>query len=195
MSSRSAPVFVFASALRAAANLVWGTVKSTGVLLWRTGALWPTGYAVYGLVLRLGWGFDPFRGGIWSGLFIAGGVISVALFLIIAALNAVSQPAKAFEEGFTNPVWERRRKPSPSERRAEKPREEYRYTEYRNAPNGSRKPQKRIHAEISRPREKAKVYMSGLEDRLIYEYSDRFEVYIVRDNGKLLERIEFKDIA
>ena len=199
MSSRSAPVFVFASALRLAANAIWGAIKSAGILAWRTGALWPAGYALYGLILYLGWGFEPFAGGIWSGIFIAGGVVCILLFLIKAALNTVSEPKRAFGEGFTNPVWEKRKKTesAPSrERRIGKPEEnEYRYTEYRNYKNGSRNAEKSVSTKTYKPREKAKVYMSALEDRLIYEYSDRFEVYVVEDNGKRLERIEFKDIA
>lgn len=199
MSSRSAPVFVFASALRMAVNVVWGVIKSAWILAWRTGALWPAGYALYGLILYLGWGFEPFAGGVWSGIFIAGGVVCIMLFLIKAALNTVSEPKRAFGEGFKNPVWEKRKKTvsAPSrERRIGKPEEnEYRYTEYRNYNNGSRNAEKPVSTKFYKPREKAKVYMSALEDRLIYEYPDRFEVYVVEDNDKLLERIEFKDIA
>lgn len=199
MSGRSAPVFVFASALRMAANVVWGAIKSAGILAWRTGALWPVGYAVYGSILYLGWGFDPFGGGVWSGIFIAGGVVCMLLFLIQAALNTVSEPKRAFGEGFTNPVWEKRKKTVPATSRPRKREnaedDEYRYTEYRNLKSGNRNAEKPVANKTYKPREKAKVYMSALEDRLIYEYSDRFEVYVVEDNGKLLERIEFKDIA
>ena len=34
--------------------------------------------------------------------------------------------------------------------------------------------------------------MSALEDRLIYDYPDRFEIYVVEGNSKRLERTEYK---
>ena len=40
--------------------------------------------------------------------------------------------------------------------------------------------------------EKPKIYMSSLEEKLIYDYPDRFEVYSVEGEFKRLERTEYK---
>ena len=39
---------------------------------------------------------------------------------------------------------------------------------------------------------KPKIYMSSIEDRLIYDYPDRFEVYIIEGETKRLDRTEYK---
>ena len=113
--------------------------------------------------------------------------------------NFVSHPVEAAKEGYENPVWEKRapaENPSRRRRFTEEQRRDKPYSEYRNVKNGSPYAEKTPKASaVKTARERPKVYMSGLEDRLIYEYSDRFEVYIVDDDAKTLERIEFKDIA
>lgn len=200
MSSRSAPAFVLGSALRWISEAAIGLIKTVGVLMWRTGAVWVAGYAVYGAVLYAIWGFDPFSGGgVWTGMFWTGGALCAMLFIVTAAKNFVSHPVEAAKEGYENPVWEKRapaENPSRRRRFTEEQRRDKPYSEYRNVKNGSPYVKKVSKAPAGKTaRERPKVYMSGLEDRLIYEYSDRFEVYIVDDDVKTLERIEFKDIA
>ena len=100
----SAIAEISGSAVRYAVNGIKGVLKSVAILLWRTGTLWSVGYALYTAALFIA-GYDPFKGS-FSGIFIAGGAVTVILNIAIAISNTAERPFVSAAIGYRHPVWE-----------------------------------------------------------------------------------------
>lgn len=243
----SAIAEISGSAVRYAVNGIKGVLKSVAILLWRTGTLWSVGYALYTAALFIA-GYDPFKGS-FSGIFIAGGAVTVILNIAIAISNTAERPFVSAAIGYRHPVWEsnahrrqvyrevlathsspdtdivngrgiikktygnttyidyarpeKKRTSSLREKTSDKTVKSYKKDTSGNRKTaiGNRNENKTKNTSGNRDRDrivnspyktKPKIYMSSIEDRLIYDYPDRFEVYIIEGETKRLDRTEYK---
>ena len=233
MARPSALAEISGSAVRYAVNGIKGAIKSAWILLWRTGTLWSLGYALYAAALTAS-GFNPFEGSL-SGIFIAGGAVTLILNAAVALTNLTENPVTGASVGYRHPIWEndahrkeiyRETAAAKDERKQEKtgrrtlsvkqcsecgyyidcvraekkkhapvprsPRRNPDTSVVKNKDTGYRKSEYGYRNDVYTKYAKPKIYMSALEDRLIYDYPDRFEIYVVEGNSKRLERTEYK---
>lgn len=83
--------------------------------------LWiPLIYAIIGIILYYGFGFNPFDFSIYSSLYLSGAVACVVCCMVISIRNIIIRPAKSIYDGFRHPLWEKNR-----EKNIEKEEEEF----------------------------------------------------------------------
>ncbi|MFA6865919.1 MAG: hypothetical protein WCR54_00200 [Clostridia bacterium] len=72
--------------------------------------LWiPFVYALFGLTLKIFFGFDPFDFSLYSTLYLSGGLACIICSLLIGIRNLILRPSKSIFEGFKHPLWEKNR--------------------------------------------------------------------------------------
>lgn len=182
------------SVLKVIVIFIWKILKATGLYL----ALL---YALVGLVLYLTIDFNPLLFGngdmlLECILYAAGMGLCVVFALVISIRNFIVKPLKRFGQGFmefgSKPSNED--KSETKEEAFELPKQhieepERHVLESRPEIEERRSP---IFARPVRTGERVKVYYSGMQDRLIREYDDRFEVYVTVDGVERLEKVEYK---
>ncbi len=153
--------------------VVWKVLRVTGLIL-------PMLYAIAGLILYLLVGFNPFlfRDGpmfVECILYAVGFGLSCLAALIISIKNLVIKPASSFKQGFDATLVKKDKKEEDNVEMPEKGLQDVRIEE----------PKTSYH-------EKPKVYFSEMQNRLIHEYRDRFEVFILKGKEEVLEKVEYK---
>lgn len=175
------------SVLKVIVLFIWKVLKATGLYL-------AVLYALVGLILYLTIDFNPLLFGAGDMLlecilYAVGMGLCLVFALVISIRNFIVKPLKRFGQGFmefgSRPVQEEKieTKEEPfglPKQHIEEPKQEI---EERHAP---------IFSRPVRTGEKVKVYYSGMQDRLIREYDDRFEVYVTVDGVERLEKVEYK---
>lgn len=141
--------------------------------------LWiPLLYALVGVALFGFLGFNPFEWTIEGQLYIAGFAACCACSLIISIRNLVLKPIRSVVQGFREPIWkskeENGEKGSPKRRIREPERKSI-------AP-----------ATAEAQQEKPEIYFSQIENVLVHEYTDRFEIFELNDGKLKLDRVEYK---
>ncbi len=138
--------------------------------------LWlPLVYALFGLALYLGLGFNPLDWQLEGQLYISGFVTCILCSLIITIRNLIVKPAKQVFDGFKTPLWQRKKDKN------------IELVEIRKAKKTT------IEAKKPTKKEKPNIYYSAVEaDTLIHEYSDRFEIYKIDNNKARLQSVEYK---
>lgn len=139
--------------------------------------LWlPLVYALFGLALYLGLGFNPLDWELEGQLYISGFATCILCSLIITIRNLIVKPAKQVFDGFRTPLWQRKKDKKIELVEIQKPKK----TITNSGKNLIKK-------------EKPIIYYSSVEpDILIHEYADRFEIFKVENNKARLESVEYK---
>ncbi len=174
------------SVLKVIVIFIWKILKATGLYL----ALL---YALVGLILYLVIDFNPLLFGrgdmlLECILYAVGMGLCLIFALVISIRNFIVKPIKRFGQGFMEFGTKRDDKEDEEQNETfelpkqhlEEPKQEI---EERRAP---------LFARPVRTGERVKVYYSGMQDRLIREYDDRFEVYVTVDGVERLEKVEYK---
>ncbi|MDR0697040.1 MAG: hypothetical protein LBF68_05870 [Christensenellaceae bacterium] len=70
--------------------------------------LWlPIIYALFGLLLYVTTGFNPFRGDLYANIYITGFSLCIAFVIILTGRNLFFRPFRGISLGFSNPIWQR----------------------------------------------------------------------------------------
>ncbi len=133
---------------------LWTAIKAVtdfiAKFLWYTGLFVPALYALFGVVLYLGWGFDPFATGTYPLLYRIGFYLSVAVAVIIVYrrltknLREKQKERRKAEEEQRRKEEARRRK----EERARRREEERRDVEYRERYLKKRREERRARKRV-----------------------------------------------
>lgn len=151
--------------------------------------LWvPFLYAIVGLVLFFTVQFNPFEWTTWGQLYFAGFIASVVAALIITVRNIILKPLKSVSDGYKNPVWKRNtEKEEPVRETSRAPRAAARAEE----PEDEMPPVRKTPRAYE---ESPLVYESELEHgSIVHEYSDRFEVFVLKNGRLVLDKVEMKN--
>ena len=147
--------------------------------------LWAPGiYCLFGVVLYFGFSFNPFEGDPNSALFVTGFAITCISAVIITGRNLLVRPFLYIREkvvGSDNDI-------KPDEFFIDKSNARKRKTDAETLIR------RKAAGELKRADERPLVYYSKIEpDTLVHEYSDRFEVFRVRNGKPYIYKIEYKE--
>lgn len=71
--------------------------------------LWvPAVYSIFGLIMYLGFSFNPFDFSLYSTIYLSGAVACIICSLIISVKNIIINPAKSIYKGYKHPIWEKK---------------------------------------------------------------------------------------
>lgn len=151
--------------------------------------LWvPFLYAIVGLVLFFTVQFNPFEWTTWGQLYFAGFIASVVAALIITVRNIILKPLKSVSDGYKNPVWKRNKEKEEPVRETPRPS---RVSAKREEPEDEMPPIRKTPRAYE---EAPLVYESELEHgSIVHEYSDRFEVFVLKNGRLVLDKVEMKN--
>ena len=146
--------------------------------------LWaPLIYSLFGVILFFGFNFNPFDGDPNSALFITGFALCTVSTAVIAGKNLIIKPFLYISEkisgGQVEPLIEKEQEPEIGRKK--------------KRVDASEMIRKKATGELKKIDERPQVYTSKLEpDLLIHEYSDRFEVFVVKNGKPHIDKIEYK---
>ncbi len=159
------------------AKVVFSIIRLTILVIWKvlkvTGLILPALYALIGVVLYLLVGFNPFlfKDGpmfVECVLYAIGFALSGLAALMISIKNLILKPMKNFKDGYKSTLKK----------------------------DGEKSENGLQNIKVEEPKstniEKPKVYFSEMQNRLVHEYKDRFEVFIVKGKEQILEKVEYK---
>ncbi len=165
-----------------------------------TGLYLPILYAFAGVVLYITTDFNPLLFGkgdmlLECILYAIGMGVCVLCALLITLKHIVVNPIKKIKNGLKKPEKTEETSEEKTEDKTEDkiqkeenivPKEEVEEPKVQNIE------EKVQYVKPIRVGEKVKVYYSNMQDRLIREYDDRFEVYVTKDGVERLEKVEYK---